>query len=190
VPSLTVKLPLRSHHPSPLRRALHHPLFAIAPSIAAHCRCALSPLPPCLRRPLPLRSRRTISHRPGAVAPPIAIEEPPRRTLPSRSRRPCRLTTPATRHAPPRPLVWMVVTLPLLTPPPSICQRLSLRHRLSRLSSVRLVVPSPSFSRRHLPSAGASASHCTVASCHAPLGPLVQLVKASPLLTPPPEDSV
>jgi hypothetical protein len=40
----------------------------------------------------------------------------------------------------------------------------------------------------HLPAVGASASHRTVASYRAPLGPLVQLVKASPLLTPPPED--
>ncbi len=74
----------------------------------------------------------------------------------------------------------------LLTPPPPICRRLSLWHRLLCLSSVRLVVPSPRFSCRHLPSASASASHHAVASCHAPLGPLVRLVKVSPLLTPPP----
>ena len=140
------------------------PSLAVAPrpspSIrlhAVHRRCALGPSPPHSSGPLP-----------------------------SRSRRPCRLTTPATRHAPPRPLVRMVVALPLLTPPPSICQRLSLQHRLSCLSSIWLVVASPCFSRRHLPSAGASASHRAVASCHAPLGPLVHLVKASPLLTPPP----
>ena len=82
----------------------------------------------------------------------------------------------------------VVVTLPLLTPPPPICRRFSLRHCLSCLSPVQLVVASPRFSRRHLPSTGASASHHAIASCHAPLRPLVQLVKASPLLTPPPED--
>jgi hypothetical protein len=97
------------------------------------------------RRPSPSRSRCAIHCRRGAA---------------------CRLTTPATRHAPPRPLVWMVVALPLLTPPPSICRRLSLRHRLLSLSSIRLVVMSRCFSRRHLPSAGASASHRAVASCH------------------------
>jgi hypothetical protein len=60
-------------------------------------------------------------------------------------------------------------------------------HRLSCLSSIRLVVPSPRFSRRHLSSAGASASHRAItSSCHAHLGPLVQLVKSLPLLTPPP----
>ena len=52
---------------------------------------------------------------------------------------------------------------------------------------VWLVVPSHRFSRRHLSSAGASASHRAVASsCHTHLGPLVPLVKASPLLTLPP----
>ena len=60
----------------------------------------------------------------------------------------------------------MVVALPLLTPPPSICRCLSLRHRLLCLSSIQLVVTSHSFSRRHLPYAGASASHRAVASCH------------------------
>ncbi len=105
----------------PHRCTLPHLLFAIAPSIAAHRRCALGPSPPRSRRPLPSRSHRTVSCRPGAVAPSIAIEEQSRRTSPLRSRLPCRLTTPATRHAPPRPLVRMVVALPLLTPPPSIC---------------------------------------------------------------------
>jgi hypothetical protein len=163
VPSLAVELPSRSCRPSPSRRGLHHPLFAISPSIAAHQRCALGPSPPRLRRPSPSRSHHAVPPLQGAVAP-----------LASRSRqgavgcrRPCRPTTPATRHAPPRPLVRMAVVLPLLTPPPSICRCLSLRHRLSCLSSVRLVVVSPRFSRHHLPSAGASASHRAIASCHA-----------------------
>jgi hypothetical protein len=116
----------------------------------------------------------------GGAAPP----PPP----PSRRRGPCRLTTPATRHAPPRPLVGLVVVLHHLTPPPLICRHLSLWHHLLCLSSVRLVVPSPRFSRCHLPSASAPASHRhpAIASCHAPLRPLIRLVKASPLLTPPP----
>jgi hypothetical protein len=113
------------------------------------------------RRPSPLCSWSIAA----ALVPCLAVEEPSRRTSPSRSRRPCRLTTPATRHTPPRPLIRMVVALPLLTPPPSICRCLSLRNRLSCLSSIRLVVASPRFSRRHLPSAGASASHRAVASC-------------------------
>jgi len=61
--SLTVELPSRLRRPSPLRRALHHPLFAIAPSIAAHRLCALGPSPP--------RSRRR-----GAIAPSLTVEEP------------------------------------------------------------------------------------------------------------------
>ena len=93
----------------------------------------------------------------GAIPVFIAVEEPSHRTSPSRSRQPCRLTTPATRHTPPRPLVRLVVPLPLLTPPSPICQRLSLRYCLSCLSSVRLVFASPHFSRPHLLSAGASA---------------------------------
>jgi hypothetical protein len=90
-PFLAVKLPLlsRSRRPSPSRRALHHPQFAIAPSIAAHRRCALDPSPPRSRRPSPSRSRRAVPRRRGAIAPSIAvaIEEPSRRPSPSRSRR-------------------------------------------------------------------------------------------------------
>jgi hypothetical protein len=74
--SLAVELPSRSCHPSPSRRALHHPLFVIVPSIAAHCLCALGPSPPCSRHPSPSRSHHTVPCRRGAVAP-----------LPSRSRR-------------------------------------------------------------------------------------------------------
>jgi hypothetical protein len=39
------------------------------------------------RRPSPLRSRRAVHCRRGAVAPSLAVEEPLRRPLPSRSRR-------------------------------------------------------------------------------------------------------
>ena len=86
-PSLVVELPSRSRRPSPSRRGLHHSQFAIAPSIAAHCHCALGPSPPRSRRPLPSRSRCAVHCRRGAVAPSIAVivEEPSRRLSPSRS---------------------------------------------------------------------------------------------------------
>ena len=66
VPSLAVKLPSRSRRPSPLCRALHHPLFAIA----AH------------RRPSPLCSWSIAA----ALAPSLAVKEPSRRPSPSGSR--------------------------------------------------------------------------------------------------------
>ena len=59
-PSLVVELTLQSRRPLPLRRSLHHPQFAIAPSIAAHCCCALGPSPPRSGRPSPLRSHCAI----------------------------------------------------------------------------------------------------------------------------------
>ena len=126
-----------SHHCAvPLRRVAV--AVMVAPSLA------IAPRPPSPsichravhRRPSSLCSRSIAA----ALAPSLADEEPPRRTSPSRSRRPCLLTTPATRHAPPRPLVRMVVALPLLTPPPSICRCLSLRHRLSFEVIFRVVV--------------------------------------------------
>ena len=170
--------------------------------------CALSPLPPRLRRPLPsrshrapsltveelschpslLRSCRTVPCRQGAVAPSIAVEELLRRTSPSRSRRLCRLTTPATHLAPPSLSLsgWLSRCLSSRRRLPSAGAS-HCGHRLSCLSSARLFVPSPRFSCHHLPSASAFASHRAVASsCHAHLGPLNRLVKTSPLLTPPP----
>ena len=138
----------------------------------------------CGRRRPCRRCRRhdNVRHAKGVV------ERRPPPPPPSRRRGPCRLTTPATRHAPPMPLVGLVVVLHHLTPPPLICRHLSLRHHLLCLSSVRLVVTSPRFSRCHIPSASAPASHRypAIASCHAPLRPLIRLVKASPLLMPPP----
>ncbi len=65
----------------------------------------------------------------------------------------------------------------LMVPPP-------LTVSLLLVPLVRLVVASLHFSCEHLPSAGASASHRAVASCHASLRPLVLLVKALPLLMP------
>jgi len=150
-PSLAVELPLQSRRPSSSRRALHHPQFAIARSIAAHHHCALGPLPLCLHHPLQSRSRFAVPRRQGAVAPSLAVKEPLRRpSLPSRShcsvhchqgavapylaiKEPSAVSTDDSGHSsrpPPRPLVPMVVALPLLTPPPSICGHLSLRHRL------------------------------------------------------------
>ena len=80
-------------------------------------------------------------------------------------------------------VVRLVVALPLLTPTPPICRRLSLRPS----PFMPLVRPADCPVSLLLPSAGASASHRAVtSSCHAHLGPLIRLVKASPLLTPPP----
>ena len=108
--------------------------------------------------------------RQGAVTPSLAVKKP------------SAVSTDDSGHLsrPPKALVrLLVVALPLLTPPPPICRRLSLRPSL--------FVPLVRFSRRHLSSAGASASHRVVASsCHTHLVPLVRLVKVSPLLTLPP----
>jgi hypothetical protein len=213
--SIVVKSPSRCSSPLSCRHAVHH--RSAAPSITVHSpsRCPSPPIAvvlsvhrrrsravPCCRgavtrRPSPSMSRRAISHRlssrcavpchQGAVTSFIAVEEPSRCTSPSRSRRLCRLTTPVTRLAPPSlSSGWLSRCfssrhcLPFAGA--SHCG-----HRLSCLSSGRLVLPSPRFSHRHLPSASASASHRAVtSSCHAHLGPLVRLVKASPLLTPPP----
>ena len=51
---------------------------------------------------------------------------------------------------------------------------------------VQLIVMFPHFSCHCLPSVDASASHCAIASRHAPLGSFVRLVKALPLLMLPP----
>ena len=69
----------------------------------------------------------------------------------------------------------MVVRGVVCEPLPSLWRKLHL---------VGLVVTSPHFSHRHLPSAGASAYHLAVTSHYAPLGPLIWLVVTSPLLTP------
>jgi hypothetical protein len=58
--------------------------------LSVHCHRARAV--PChrgaiARRPLLSRSRRTVPHRRGAVAPSLAVKEPSRRPLPSRSRR-------------------------------------------------------------------------------------------------------
>ena len=185
--SIIVKSPSPCSSPLSCRRAVNR--RSAAPSITVHSPSHRPSPPIAVVLSVHRRRARAVPRRRGAITPSLPFEEPLRhcRRGAIGCRRPCRPTTPATRHAPPRPLVRMVVALPLLTPPPSICRRLSLRHRLSCLSSIRLVVTSHSVSRRHLSSAGASASHRAVAStCHAHLGPLVRLVKASPLLTPPP----
>jgi hypothetical protein len=134
---------------------------ALAPSLAVE---------ESSRRPSPSRSRLAVPCRQGAVTPSLAVKKP------------SAVSTDDSGHLsrPPKALVrLLVVALPLLTPPPPICRRLSLRPSL--------FVPLVRFSRRHLSSAGASASHRVVASsCHAHLVPLVRLVKVSPLLTLPP----
>jgi len=128
-PSITVHLPSRC--PSP----------PIAVVLSVHCQSARAV--PCRRgavvhRPSPPRSHRAVPH---------TIEEPSRRPSPSRSRRAvhCRrgavapyltikelsaVSTDDSGHSsrPSKPLVIrQVVVLPLLTPPPPICWRLSLR---------------------------------------------------------------
>ena len=211
--SIIVKSPSRRSSPSSCRRAVHR-RSAAPSSITIHLpsRCPSPPIAvvlsvhrrharavPCrrgavARRPLPSRSRRAIPHHRGAVAllslaveaiaPSIAID---RHTLPSRSPRPCRMTTPATCLAPPSlSSGWLSGCLSSRRRLPS-AGAFHCSHHLSCLSSVQLVVPSPRFSHLHLPSAGASASHRAIASsCHAHLGPLVRLVKASPVLMPSP----
>ena len=190
-PSITVNSPSRCPSP-PITVVLSVPLsLAVEEPSRAVPRCGGAVAPSLTveepsRRPSPWRSRHAVPHRPGAVAPAIAVEEPSRRTSPSRSRRPCRLTTPATCLVPPSlSSGWLSCCLSSRRRLPST-GALHCGHRLSCLSSVRLVVASPRFSRCHLPSAGASASHRVASSCHAHLRPLVRLVKASPLLTPPP----
>jgi hypothetical protein len=70
------------------------------------------------RRPSPSRSRRAVHCRRGAVGPYLTIKEP------------SAVSTDDSGHSsrPSKPLVvQLVVALPLLTPPPPICRRLSLR---------------------------------------------------------------
>ena len=117
--SIVVKSPSCHSSPSSCHRAIHR--RSAAPSITVHLpwRCPSPSIAvvlsvhrrharavPCrqgavARRPSSSRSRHAVPHCQGAVVPSIAIEEPSRRTSPSRSRRPCRLTTPATRLTPP-----------------------------------------------------------------------------------------
>jgi hypothetical protein len=161
-PSITINLPSR------------RPSSPIAVVLLVHCRRARA-IPrrqgAVARHPSPLRSHCAVHCHRGAVAPSLAIKEPSHRPLPSRSRcavhchrgavapylaikEPPAMSTDDSGHSS-RPS-QVVVALPLLTLPPPICRRLSLRHRLLCLSSVRLVVLSPCFSRRHLPSASAA----------------------------------
>ena len=183
--SIVVKSPSHRSSPSSCRRAVH--CRSTAPSITFNSplRCPSPPIAVVLS--VHRRRAHAVPCRRRAVAPSIAAEDPSRLPLPSRSRRSCQLTTPATRLAPPNlSSGWLSHCLSLRRRLPS-ASAFHCGHHLLCLLSVRLVVPSPRFSRRHLPSAGASASHRTVASsCHAHLGPLIRLVKASPLLTPPP----
>ena len=101
-------------------------------------------------------------------------------------KKPSAVSTDDSGHSsrPFKPLVVrLVVALPLLTPTPPICRRLSLRP--SPFVPLVLLAGCPVSSLlicRRFP-----LSHRAVASsCHAHLGPLVQLVKSLPLLTPPP----
>ena len=133
---IVVKSPSRHSSPSSCRRAVHR--RSAAPSITVHLpsRCPSPPIAvvlsvhrrraravPCrrgavARRPSPSRSRRAIHCCRGAVAPYLTIKEP------------SAVSTDDSGHSsrPSKPLVVrLVVALPLLTPPPPICRRLSLR---------------------------------------------------------------
>jgi len=142
-PSLAVELPSRSRSPSPSRRALHHPQFTIASSIAAHRRCDLGPSPPCSHRPLPMRSLRAIRCHRGAVAPSIAVaveEEPSRCPSPSRS-----------RHAVPRRRGAITPSLAVEEPSRRPLQSPSRSHHAVPAVEEPLRRPLPSRSRRAVP---------------------------------------
>ena len=142
--SIVVKSPLHRSSPSSCRRTIHH--RSAAPSITVHSPlgCPLPPIAVVLS--VHRRRARAVPCRRGAVAPSLTVEEPLCRPSPSRSRRAvhCRrgavtpyliikelsaVSTDNSGHSsrPSKPLVRLVVTLPLLTPPPPICRRLSLR---------------------------------------------------------------
>ncbi len=133
--SIVVKSPSRRSSPSSCRRAVHR--RRAAPSITVHSpsHCPSPPIAvvlsvyrrcsravPCrrgavARRPSPSRSRCAVHCRRGAVAPYLIIKEQ------------SAVSTDNFGHSshPSKPLVRLVVRLPLLTPPPPICRRLSLR---------------------------------------------------------------
>ena len=136
-PSITVHSPSRCLSP-PIAVVLsvHRRRFCAVP-----CRRGAIARVPCRRGAI-----ARVPHRRGAVAPSLTIEEPSRRPSPSRSRRavhcrrgavapyliikePLAVLTDNSGHSsrPSKPLVWLIVTLPLLTPLPPICRRLSLR---------------------------------------------------------------
>ena len=163
-PSLAVELPLQSRRPSLSCRALHHPQFAIARSIAAHHHCALGLSPLCMCRPLQSRSRFAVLRRQGAVGPSLAIEEPLCHPLPSPSRShcaipPCRQGAIVPSIAIKEPLCH---TLPSRSRRPCRLMTRATRHApLPSLSSQWL--SRYLSSRHHLPSAGTS--HCGIAFC-------------------------
>ena len=143
--SIVVKSPSRRSSPSSCRRAVHR--RSAAPSITVHS-TSCCPSPPIA---VVLSVHRHHAHAvpccQGAVARrramSLALEEPSRRLLPSRSRRtvhcrrapylaikePSAVSTDDSGHSscPSKPLVRLVVVLPLITPPPPICLRLSLQ---------------------------------------------------------------
>jgi len=141
---------------------------AIAPSLAVE---ELS------RRPLKTRSRRAIPCHRGAVVPSIAVKEPSPRTSPSRSHRLCRLTTPATCHAPPRPLVRLVVA------PSAGASHCGITFCASHPSGRLSCLLASHTATSYLP---ASPPLITLSPLVTPLSGLSSGCKASPLLTPPP----
>ena len=90
--SIVVESPSRRPSPSSCRRAVHR--HCATPSITVNSpsrrpsppiRCALGLSPLHLRCPLPSRSHHAVHGRRGAVAPSLAVEEPSRRPLLSRT---------------------------------------------------------------------------------------------------------
>ena len=182
-----VKLPLRSGRPSPLCRALHQSQFVIMPSIAAHCCCALGPLPPRLHHPSSSRTHRAVhcrrhqeqSHCPstlrshctvhclqGAVAPYLTIKEPSAVSSANsgHSSPPSQASCPDGCHVASPHAATFHLPAPLIAASPIV----PLVHPAGRRVSLLLT----------------STSHGAIHSCRTPLGLLPQLVKVLPLLTP------
>ncbi len=137
--SIFVKSPSRRSSPSSCRRAIHR--RSAASSITVHSPSCCPSLPIAVVLSVHRRRARAVPRRRGAVAPSLTVvEEPSRRPSPSRSRRaihcrrapylaikePLAVSTDDSGHSsrPSKPLVWLVVALPLLTPPPPICRHL------------------------------------------------------------------
>ena len=143
--SIVVKSPSRRSSPSSCRCVVHR--RSAAPSITVHSpsRCPSPPIAVVLS--VHRRRARAVPRRRGDDAPSLTVEEPLRRPSPSRSRHaihcrrgavapyltikePSAVSTDDSGHSsrPSKPLVVrLVVALPLLTPPPPICRRPSLR---------------------------------------------------------------
>ena len=171
-------------HPSASASASHHAAFSCHTPLGPHSGWLYPSL--SSRRCLPSAGASTSHH---AVASCHAPLRPHSGWLsPSLSSR-HRLPSAGANASPVFSLAGYHVLYPhaapsyLLAPPPLIAS-LSIIVPLSGISSGWLSrLPTPHADTSHLP---ASAYHLAVASYHAPLGPLIWLVVASPLLMPAP----